>query len=314
MTGHLLRRLLLALPTLMIVSVLSFMLLNVMPGDAATAIAATADDPSVRDRLREQMGLDRPIPERYVRWAAGLLRGDWGESFLTGEPVLKTVRHRLPVTLEIGVLSTLLGMIVGTLVGIVAAVRRNSILDVVATSVTVAGVALPGFFLGMLLIYIFAARLEWVPTSGYVPFTEDPVGNLKRVVLPSITLATGEAALLARLVRSSLLEVIGEEYVTVARAKGLAPRIVLVRHALRNSLIPPVTALGLRVAFIFGGAVIVETLFALPGMGRLLVDSLNSRDYPVVMAVTMLIALLVICGQLLIDVAYSYLDPRTRLN
>lgn len=297
------------------VTIMSFVLLKSAPGGPLSIYRERADV-SRADvaRLRQQLGLDDPIPVQYVRWVGNLARGDWGDSLVTNERVVDRIWQRLPATLELMATAYLLTVLIALPVGVLAAVRQYSWFDYLTTGVVFVGLSMPVFWFGLLFILLFSVQLGWLPTSGIatagVGF--DVEDRLKHLVMPASVLALVFAGGYTRYLRSSMLEVIGRDYVRTARAKGLAERIVILRHALRNALIPVVTLIALDLPELFTGAVVTETIFAWPGMGRLYVESLARLDYPVLMAVLTVSAVLVVVGNLLADIGYAYLDPRIR--
>ncbi|HEV8469486.1 MAG TPA: ABC transporter permease [Candidatus Limnocylindria bacterium] len=310
MTQYILRRLLLMIPVAFLVSVIVFTLLRITPGDPVLVFAGEERDPAALEALRHEYGLDQPLPVQYVVWMEHALRGDLGRSLRTRQPVTQAILERLPKTLELGSAALLISISVALVVGTLAALRRNSPLDLIATGFTIAGVSLPNFYLGIILILVFALALRVFPPGGYADFATEPVDNLKRLVLPAITLATASLAINLRQVRSSLLDVLSQEYLRTARAKGLGERAVVLRHALKNGLIPVVTIFGLQIGALLDGAIITETIFFWPGVGRLAVDSIGGRDYPVVQAIVLMSALAFMVSTLAVDVLYAWLDPR----
>ena len=296
------RRLWQMIPILFGVSLGTFAFLHAIPGDPARLLAGPdatlADVQGVASRL----GLDRPLPVQYVYFVRNAASGDFGLSYRSGEPVRDVMATHVLPTLELAVSAIVLAVIVGMGVGILQAVRRNTLPDYVSTVVSVAGVSTPSFFLGLVLIYVFGVGMHWFPTGG--------IGGLRSLVLPAVTLAAASAAVIARFTRSSLLEVLGEDFVRTARAKGVAGRRVLVRHILRNALIPVVTLVGLEFGFLLGGAIVVETVFSWPGMGWLLIQSIGFRDYPVLTGEILLFSLQFLAINLIVDVLYAALDPR----
>ena len=312
MTGYIVRRLVLMVPVAWLVTVVVFVLLRLAPGDPT--VFGEERDPAASEALRRLHGLDQPLPVQYVAWLGRVVRGDLGRSIRTNEPVSKAIVDRLPATLELGGAAVLLSISVALVVGTLSAVKRNSALDLVTTGFTLAGVSLPSFVLGLILILVFALVLRWLPPGGFVPFTDDPLGNLRRLILPAITLATASLAVNVRQVRSSILEVLTQDYIRTARAKGLAGRVVILRHALKGGLFPVVTLLGLQIGAIIEGAVITETVFSWPGIGRLLVESIAGRDYPVVQGVVLISALSFMVSTLLVDLLYVWLDPRVSFD
>jgi len=310
MREYLIHRLLLLIPTIIGVTLVVFLMMRYIPGDPVTNMLGENYSEQDARQLRHELGLDQPLAVQYGKWLLFLLRGDWGRSMLTNRPVLTDVLYRLPVSLELIILSLLLSLLIALPAGIIAAVWPNSWKDYSAMLISMAGVSIPEFFLGVLLFLLFALVLRWLPVSGYTPFLDSPVGNLWHMVLPTITLGFPRAALLTRLVRASLLEVLRLEYVTTARAKGLGENPVVLRHALKNALIPTVTVAGLQVGFLIGGAIVVETVFAVPGIGSFGVDAIIKRDYPQVQAFVLVGALVFVLANLLVDVLYAVIDPR----
>lgn len=310
MTRYVIRRLLLMLPVAFLVTIMVFALLRLAPGDPITIYAGEERDEATLTQLRHEYGLDQPLPVQYVSWITHALRGDLGRSLRTRQPVLAAIVERLPATLELGLVALSLSIVVALVIGTLSAVRRNSPLDLLATGFTLAGVSLPNFFLGLILILVFALVLRLLPPSGYAALSDDPLSSLKHLILPAITLATASMAVNMRQVRSSLLDVLDQEYIRTGRAKGLAEGVLIARHALKNALIPVVTILGLQVGAILEGAFITETVFSWPGVGKLAVDSIAGRDYPVVQAIVMLSAFSFMFTTLVVDLLYAWLDPR----
>jgi peptide/nickel transport system permease protein len=300
------------IPVALLVTIIIFVLIRMAPGDPVLTYAGEEKDPATIAVIRKQLGLDQPLPVQYVAWLSHAVQGDLGRSFQTKQPVLQAIAERLPVTLELGLAAVTISVSVALVVGIISALNRNGIVDLVSTSVTLAGVSFPNFYLGLLLILTFAYVVPGhiFPPGGFVPFTQDPGENLRRLVLPAITLATASLAVNLRQVRSSLLDVFGQEYIRTARAKGLRERVVIVRHSLKNALIPVVTIVGIQIGAIIEGAIITETIFFLPGIGRLAVQAIPSQDYPVVQGVVLISALSFMLTTLLVDVLYAFLDPR----
>jgi len=314
---YLIRRLLQGIPVLFVVSLLVFLVLNLLPGDPVMARQGAFMDANYSQlmaTLKHQMGLDRPIPERYAIWVWHALQGDFGVSYITQNSVAGLIAQKLPATLELTVLSLVVALLVAIPAGILAAVRPNSWLDMAVTGFVTMGLAIPGFWLGMMLMILFAVRMGLLPAVGYTPITENPGDNLRHVVMPAVTLAIILAAPVMRFLRSSLLDVLGQEYITTARSKGLAQAVVISRHALRNALIPTITVIGLQFANLLSGVVIIEWLFAWPGMGWLTVDAVQNRDYSVVQASVILMATGFVLVNLVVDVLYAVFDPRIRYS
>jgi peptide/nickel transport system permease protein len=312
MSMYLARRLLAMIPVIIIVSVLTFGLVMVLPGDPALMMLGDQTSPGAYEALRAQLGLDRPLPIQYLDWAAHALRGEFGLSLRDQSPIGQSIAAHIAPTLELAVLGIAIGVLVALPVGIISALKPGSLLDALATVLALSGVAIPHFFLGILLIELFAATLHLLPPSGYIPLTEDPGANLRLMIMPALTLSTGITAVLMRHTRSALLEVLQQEYIATARAKGLGPQVVVIGHGLRNALLPVVTVLGLEMGSVIGGVVVLETIFSIPGMGRLIVDSILYRDYPTVQALILLLAVTVLAANLLADLTYGVLDPRVR--
>lgn len=313
MKAFLIRRLLQTLLTLFFVSLISFTLSMVLPGDPSLAIVGSegASDAMVQN-LRQELGLDQPIVVQYFKWLGALVSGDFGISIRTRAHVLTLFGQRLPVTLELLGLGILFSLLIAIPMGIFSALRPNTWVDTTATVISVSGVAMPQFFLGMILILIFSVWLGWLPSSGYVSPGESLVGNIKGMILPAISLGSVVAAEIMRQLRSSMLEVLNEEFVQTARAKGISEYQVIIRHVLRNALIPVVTLLGMRIGRLIGGIVIIEVVFSLPGIGRLLMNAVLFNDFPVLQTGVLLVALAVTFLNLLADISYSFLDPRIR--
>jgi peptide/nickel transport system permease protein len=312
MARYVAQRLLATVPVLLLVSVGVFALIHLIPGDPVQVMAGESQDPAVVATLRHQLGLDRPLSVQYVTWLGHALRGDLGRSIRTNSPVLDMIGERARPTLELSALALLIALLVAMPVGVLSATHRNSPIDALGTAFAIFGISMPNFVIGLILIFVFAVRLGWLPTSGFVDVFDDPVAGLRSLALPAITLGLQLTAIIARMTRSTLLESLGQDYVRTARAKGLSQRAVVLRHALRNALIPVVTIVGLQVGGLLAGAVITEFIFAIPGVGRLIVDAIFARDFPVVQGVVLVTALGFIASNLLADVLYALLDPRIR--
>ena len=310
MTRYIVRRLIFMVPVAFLVTVIAFGLLRLAPGDPVLVFAGEERDPETLNQIRRSLGLDQPLPVQYVAWISHAAQGDFGRSIRTRQRVSEAIVERIPATLELGGAALLLSVTVSLAIGTLSAVKRNSPLDLVATGFTVAGVSLPNFFLGLMLILVFGLVLRLFPPGGYAAFTDNPAENLRRLVLPTITLATASTAVNMRQIRSSLLDVFSQDYIRTARAKGLSQNRVIVAHALKNGLIPVVTLIGLQIGALIEGAVITESIFFWPGVGRLVVDSISGRDYPVVQAIVLMSALTYMVSTLAVDIVYGYLDPR----
>jgi peptide/nickel transport system permease protein len=310
--GYVVRRLIALLPVLLVVSTVGFFLIYLTPGDPAAVMLgpdATQDD---IENLRAQMGLNRPLHVQLLRWYSRMLRGDLGDSIFLQRPVLQAIFERLEPTVLLTTMALVVAIAIGVPAGVVSAVRRNSWMDQAAMGVALFGVSVPGFWLGLNLILFFSVYLGLFPVAGYVPLAESVARAVRSLVLPALTLGIGGSALIARMTRSSMLEVMGQDYVRTARAKGNRERRVILRHALRNAMIPTITVIGLALGGLLAGAIVTETVFALPGVGRLVISSVQRRDYPVIQGVLMFIASIYVLVNLLIDVIYVYLDPRVK--
>ncbi len=313
MTAYILRRLLQSVVTLFFITVISFVLCMVLPGDPTLALVGPEGaSEEVIAHLRREMGLDQPLYVQYFRWLSAVLQGDFGVSVRTRAHVMTLFYQRLPVTLELLAMGVLFALLFAFPLGIITSLKPNTWVDSLGTMIAVSGVAMPQFFLGMLLILIFSLWLGWFPSSGYVSPTVDLWKNLTSMVLPAIGLGAVVSAEVMRQLRSSMLEVLHEEYIQTARAKGLSEFIVIVKHALRNALIPVVTLLGMRIGRLIGGLVIIEVVFSLPGIGRLLLNAVLFQDFPVLQTGVLLVAVSVTVLNLLADITYSFLDPRIR--
>jgi peptide/nickel transport system permease protein len=307
------RRIAISLVTLVLISLVVFIGVRMIPGDPARVMAGTDADAAGLEEIRQKYGLNDPLPVQYLRWIGLAVRGDLGESIRTRESVAWTVGQKLPITIELACLSILVAISIAIPAGVIAAVRRNTMWDVLASGMSLCGVSIPNFWLGIMLILLVSVRLGWLPASGFVPLTEDAAANLKRMVMPALVLGSGLAAVLMRQTRNAMIEVLGADYVRTARAKGLASRAVIGRHALRNGLIPVVTILGLQMGALMGGAVVTEQIFVVPGFGRLIVEAVFTRDYPVVQGVVLITASAYVLINLLVDLSYSLLNPRIRV-
>jgi peptide/nickel transport system permease protein len=317
MGRYLAQRLAGAIPTLLGVSVLTFAFIRLIPGDAIAARlgTSTALTPEQLASLRSYFGLDQPLPVQFWTWLTSLLHGDAGYSIRTGRPVLVEIAQRLPATLELALAAAVIAVAVGVPLGLLSALRPHSRLDVIARIGGLVALSLPSFWLGTLIIVLFSLYLRWLPnTGGYVEFAQDPLANLGLLLFPSITLGLGLAAATMRMTRSAMLDVLGTDYVRTATAKGLAPRTVVRRHVLKNGLIVVVTLLGIQVGQLLGGAVVVEEIFSVPGVGRMLLAAIVQRDYALVQGAVLGIAMLFVAVNIIVDLLYGYLDPRIRVG
>jgi peptide/nickel transport system permease protein len=312
MLGYIARRLVATIPVMAVVAIAVFMLLRLTTGDPAAIIAgdnATSQDVAA---IRTKLGLDRPIAQQFVIWIGNVVRGDFGESFFFKKPVAELIAGRLQPTLSLAICTLILAVSMAVPLGVVAAWRRGGWIDRCVMGLAVLGFSVPTFVVGYVLIYLVAIQLGWLPVQGYQRLEEGVGGFLERLILPSITLATIYVALIARITRASVLEVLNADHVRTARAKGLGDLAVLVRHVLRNAAVPIVTVIGLGVALLIGGVVVTESVYAIPGLGRLTVDAVLARDYPTVQAVILLFSTVYVLVNLLVDLTYTFLDPRIR--
>lgn len=309
---YLTKRLLAVIPVVLGVSIGIFLLVRLLPGDMATIIAGEAATPQQVAEVRHTLGLDRPIGVQYADWIGGIFRGNFGTSARTGLAVGPEILGRLPVTAELTVLAMVVSLIISIPAGILSALKQNSIFDYVARLLSISGLSIPDFWLGLLLLLLPVIWFGWAPDLGYVPIWKDPVHNLQQFMFPALALGAALAAIVTRMVRSSLLDVLHADYIRTARAKGLGEGRVVMIHALRNALIPVVTILGLQLGRILGGAVVLETIYALPGLGRFTLDSISQRDYLMLQTVVLVFAAIYALVNLAIDVSYAWLDPRIR--
>ena len=307
---YVVRRLLLMVPVAFLVSVAVFMLIHLTPGDPAVIILGDSYNPQAAAQIRQQLGLNRPLPEQYLVFANRVVHGDLGRSLRTNLPVTTAIGERLPATLELGLAALIWSVIVAIPLGTLAALRRGTALDMVASAFTVAGVSVPNFVLGIALILVLGLAFRLLPTSGYAAFSDDPGQNLRRLIMPALALGTAGAAINMRFTRSSMIDVLRQDYIRTARAKGADWLRVVNRHALKNALIPVVTVIGLQVGAILEGALVTETVFSWPGVGKLAVDSIFSKDYTIVQGIVLLSALSYMLANLVVDLVYAYLDPR----
>jgi peptide/nickel transport system permease protein len=312
MGGFLLRKIGAALIVLLLASVLVFLGVRALPGDPALALGGEERDPAVLAQIRHDYGLDRPVPVQYVSWLGHVVRGDLGTD-QRKLSVAHTIVTRLPITLELAALSIVFGSVLGIVAGVIAAVRRGRPEDYAATTAALVGLSVPHFWLGLLMIVLFAVKLHWLPAGGYVSFGAHPIENLRHMLMPAIVLGTGLSAVVMRQMRSAMLDSLGADYVRTARAKGLSEFTVVAVHALRNSLITVTTIIGLQLGVLISGAVITEQIFGIAGFGRLTIDAVNQRDYALIQGVVLVAATGYVVVNLLVDVVYSLLNPRIRI-
>jgi peptide/nickel transport system permease protein len=305
-------RLLQALPVLLLVSALSFAIVWIVPGDVAAEMAGPTATAEELARLRARLGLDKPWLEQVTGWYLALAQGDLGESILLRQGVAEAILSRLPVTLALTGLALAIALAAGVALGVLAAIRAGRVADRAAMATALIGFSLPDFWLGLVLVYVFAVQLGWLPSGGFVPFAEDPLGWLRSLALPASALALTQIGLFARMTRAAMLEVLRQDYVRTARAKGMPGRIVIFKHALANALIPVVTVAGISAGVLLGGAVVIEQVFSLPGVGRLIVGAIQRRDYPVIQGGLLLTATIFVMVNLVVDLLYAAIDPRIR--
>ncbi|HVQ74152.1 MAG TPA: ABC transporter permease [Candidatus Binatia bacterium] len=312
MKTYIVRRLLAVIPVMLVVATVSFVLMHLAPGDPASVIAgpdATADDVA---RIHRQLGLDQPLWAQLARWYGRLLVGDLGDSIFLRRPVLEAVLDRIEPTLLLTALATVIAVVIGVPFGAIAARRHNSVTDQSLMVMALLGISIPNFVLGLIMILVLGVWLRWLPVAGYVPLDMGLWANLRSLLMPSLALGLVQSALIARITRSSMLDVLREQYILAGRARGLAERVVVYKHALKNALIPTLTVIGITFALLIGGAVVIETVFNIPGLGRLIISAVLRRDYPVIQGVVLLIAVAYMLVNLAVDLAYVLIDPRIR--
>jgi peptide/nickel transport system permease protein len=310
MTLYVVRRLVGVVPVLILVGIASFLLVHLVPGDPAMVMLGSDATPQQIQTLRTQMGLDRSLPEQFALWVQQVLRGNLGESFFLGRPVSQALLERLPATLQLALLSLFFSLLIGVPAGILAAVRQNTRWDQLVMVTAIGGISIPSFWLGLALILVFSVQFGWLPSGGYTPLWEDLRQGLRVLILPAVSLGFMQAALIARMTRSSMLEVLRQDYVRTAKAKGLNWGRVTLRHALSNAMIPVITTIGTAFGVLLGGAVIVEIVFTYPGLGRLVVLAVQRRDYPLVQGALLLTSVIYVAVNLAVDLLYSVFDPR----
>lgn len=314
MLGVVITRLLGAVPTLLLVSLITFAILHLIPGDPAVVMAGFTATPLEVDQIRADLGLDQPLWAQLLHWYGGLLHGNLGRSLLLGQDVLQAVWQRLPITLSLSIYGLILTLLIGIAGGVVAALRQNTAVDQVAMIGAMLGISMPSFFIAPLLVLLFAVHLGWLPSGGYVPFTTDPWGWVRATTLPAISLALLQVGLLARITRSTMLEVLRQDYVRTARAKGLPAWQVVGKHALANAMIPITTVVGITVSLLVSGSVVIETIFSVPGIGQLLTQAVLNRDYPLVQGGLLVLTTALVLVNIGVDILYAALDPRVRLG
>jgi len=305
-------RLLAIVPVLMLVALLTFLLIYFTPGDPAAVMLGTEATPERIADLREELGLNKPFLERFIDWGIRVLHGDLGRSYFLNRPVTTSILERLPATFTLAISSLILAIIIGVPLGITAAVKQGTFFDGSIMTFAIIGVSIPRFWFGLLIMILFSVKLGWLPTGGYIPLTENFLEGLKRLIMPAMSLGFAQAALIARMTRSSMLEVIRQDYIITARAKGLKEFVVITKHVFMNITINLITIVGLSFGVLLGGAVIVETVFVYPGVGRLVVQAVQSRDYPLIQGILLLVASSYVLVNLLTDLLYPVFDPRMR--
>jgi len=316
MTAYIIRRLMLGVIILLLVTILVFLAMRLLPGDPLMIFVSQFQTASFTTEqiaeMRAEYGLDKSLPVQYINWLGDILRGDMGESIVRGQDVGYLISKRLPITIYFGVMSFIVSAFFGVIFGVICALRRGKWIDSVVTVLANIGITVPAFWVGILLMYLFSLQLHWLPTTGYVAPTENLGQSLRAAVMPVICLSLFSVAALTRQTRSAMLEVVSQDYIRTAWSKGLRERVIILRHTIKNAMIPVITIIGLQVGLIFGGSVLIETVFNIPGMGRLLADSLFSLDYQIVQAGTLVIALVVVLSNLAVDISYGWFDPRIR--
>jgi len=312
MPGFLARRVLIALPTIFLISVFVFALQHLLPGDPVLVMAGEERDPEVIEALREKYRLNDPIPVQYLAWAGNALQGDLGISLRTNQPVLELIGEKLPVTIQLAVMALIIALVIGIPAGVISAYKKGTWIDWIANLVALSGLSVPNFWLGIMLILLVSVKLGWLPASGYLPLSEDPLQSIRTMLMPAFVLGTALAATLMRHTRSAMLSVLRSDYVRTARAKGLKEKTVLVKHALRNALVPVVTVTTLLFGELLAGAVLTEQIFTIPGFGKLVVDAVFNRDYAVVQGIVLCTGIAFIFMNILADAAYRVLNPRMR--
>ena len=301
------------MPTALFITLIVFFLSHLAPGDAVTALAGPESPPELVEKMRERYGLDRPLWMQFALWMEMLVHGDLGTSIRTGQPVVTMILERFEATLTLAISATLFSIFIALPAGIVAAAKRGSIIDVSAMAITSLAISLPNFFTAIVMIVIFGVELRWLPISGYIPIFQDFWGSLAHLIMPTISLGLIYTALLSRLVRSDLLDILSENYIRTARSKGLPETIVLLRHGVRNALLPTINLVTINFASLLGGTIIIEEIFAIPGIGRLLINAVEIRDFPVIQGVTLIVGLIYILSSIIADIISMFTDPRIKL-
>jgi peptide/nickel transport system permease protein len=312
MLKYILKRLLVSLPVLFGISLIAFFLVRLVPGDTVTAMLGTNYNEEQAQVLRAAYGLDQPLFVQYFLWIGNVLQGDFGFSFFTSQPVLAAIVERLPVTLQLTVMSVIFGLLIAIPLGALAAIKRNSIFDYSASFLGMLGLSVPNFWLGTLMILFLSLFLGWFPSGGFVEFGLDPVENMKRMLLPAIALGTSVGAVVMRMTRSSMLEVISQEYIKMARAKGVPNNLLVWKHAMKNALVPVVTVIGIQTGYLLGGSIVIEQIFSLPGIGQLALQAITNRDYALLQGTILFVAVAFVVINLVVDIIYVLLNPKIR--
>lgn len=315
MRQYAIKRIGLFIPTVLLVTIIVFVVMRLIPGDPALAILSADDAVYTQEelqQLRVELGTDRPIAIQYLEWIGGILKGDFGTSYWWGGPVMERLGERIPVTIELALLGILLAVVCAVPLGVISAIKPDSPLDYLSRVFTLVGISIPTFFSGILLTLVLIRAFGWLPPLGYVDIWEEPWTNLKQLVLPALALGFYDMAFIARVTRSSMMEILREDYMRTARAKGLREIMVLSRHGLKNAVLPVLTISGWQFGRLFGGTVIIEKIFLIPGVGQLLIDSIYQRDFPTIQAVIVIVALSIVIVNLMVDLLYGWLDPRIR--
>lgn len=312
MIAYLVRRLGSLVATMLVVGIVVFFVVRSVPGDITAALLGQDATPQQISDLRTRLNLDQPVPAQFVAWFGGIVSGDLGNSIYMRMPVIKAIQQRIEPTGMLALTASVVAILLGITLGVIAAVKHGTFIDYAVMVVAMLGLSLPTFWLGLLMIMLFAVTLQWLPAAGYSALANGPVDTLRYLVMPAVALGFSQAAVIARMTRSSVLDTLGEDFVRTARSKGLAPRRVVLRHALRNAMIPVLTVIGLSVATLAGGVVVTETVFNIPGAGRLVIESVQRRDYPVIQGAVIAVALVYATINLLVDLSYLALDPRVR--
>lgn len=307
-------RILQAIPVMFVVAVLTFLLMHMLPGDPATLIAGDMADQEAIEQIRRDLGLDQPVAVQLWLWITDLLQGDFGRSLMLNQPVMEAFFERLPVTLSLALVAFVITIPVGIVLGVVAAVWRDTWVDSAVMVLALVGVSVPNFWIAILSVILFSVTLGWLPSAGYVPFSEDPSRWLACLIQPAVVLALFQIGYLARMTRSAMLDVLDQDYIRTARAKGVSARTTIVKHAFRNTLMQVVTVSGYILSLLIGGSVVIEQIFALPGIGRLLVQAIMARDYPVVQGTMLMLGFAFVFINIVIDLVYAYVDPRVRYD